>query len=533
MRRLRGCSLLALAGCNSIFGLNDNAKLGDGPVVVIDGELPTFKLRYLHATTEKVGTAKFGDPVLATIGIDPAPTVRLGPVGGALVDAEYVVATGEVRIPIPIETLVAAPWRVVYTLDDVVHEVIWQPTTLVDARIAEPLIGRLDTTPPPLDSGYNLQPEGGGQPPSGTYNNSRVFTTGVFLDIRTGDTPSNTRVDGVANKTFVGKLGTPEMAAGDSAILVDYADPTAKCDAAADGFAQFEVEPLAPGSRTILNEDWVATRTGALTATLENATSRPLQLSTALADSSGSRSDAQASALEHGLATNAGLPGIVVERPVSFGAVSVPVPGPMMLTLAQCDFVNNIAFDAFVVPSQKFPRLTHGFLIDRRTVAGVQLVSSIISVDDTIDDKSTLNFGTPLAIQPITLTSADSSSINLTAGIDAGPNQIVSGPLDLSFAVESQSGITGIDYFEVTVFELVAPTLVPKRVVIATDTTLQGDPKTLATPISLDLTGLTPGTYVLRIRSIAGMPRAKLGDFETIEYPYSAATVFTRTFVLI
>ena len=76
MRRLRGCSLLALAGCNSIFGLNDNAKLGDGPVVVIDAELPTLKLRYLQATTEKVGT--FGEP--ATNALRAQMRTERGPV---------------------------------------------------------------------------------------------------------------------------------------------------------------------------------------------------------------------------------------------------------------------------------------------------------------------------------------------------------------------------------------------------------------------------------------------------------------------
>lgn len=523
-------ALLALAGCNSIFGLNDNAKLGDAPIVFPDGELPTFKLRYLHAQTHVVPPEILGEPApLERIGIDPAPRVRLGPVDGALVDAEYVVATGDIRIPIPLDTLLAAPWRVEYTIDGVIHEVIWQPETLTDAKLAESLLGRQDTSPPPAGSGYNIQPTGGAQPGVGMYTGSRVFTTGVFLDIRTDKFPSNTQLDGLAT-TFAGKLGTPDTALGDNAVLVNYAAPSAMCAAAVDGFGQFRPAALTTGTLTIVNPPWIEeTPDGDLTVDVinEGAAGR---VGVAL----GSRSDVAGTAIEHGITPSLELNPLLVDRPVAFGAVRAAVPGPMMLMLAQCNLVTTTTnFDAFLLPNQldKFPRVTHGFITNRRTVSGVELVSGIVSVDDADAEKSTLDFGAPLAISPITLTFVDS-----TFGLDGADDAALIGPAPatLDFKLEpaqTEQPIT-IDYFEVTLFEIVDATLIPKRIITTTNTELTAD-RTLVTPIALDLTALPSGIYILRIRSIAGVPGAKQGNFETLALPYSAATVFTRTFMLL
>ena len=71
---------MLLAGCNSIFGLNDNAKIadpGDGPILV-DGTLETFKLRYLLADTELVSPSILNQPAeIATVGMAQPIPIRL------------------------------------------------------------------------------------------------------------------------------------------------------------------------------------------------------------------------------------------------------------------------------------------------------------------------------------------------------------------------------------------------------------------------------------------------------------------------
>ncbi len=540
MRRLLASGLLALGGCNAIFGLNDNAKIGSDATVFPDGPLMTFKLRYLLADTEVVPPDILNQPApIRTVGIPGVTDTRVGALGGELLPAPYDPETGDVGVLLP--ELLAAPWRFRYTLDGAQHEIQWQPA-LQDAKASEPMIGRLQSAPPPPDSGYNIQPALSAQtPPVGGYNGSRVFTTGVFLDIRTGTSPSSTQVDGTANKTFLGALGTPEASRGDNAVLVNYAAPLGMCGATVDGFAQFRPPGLLAGTKVPITPapEWTVSNSNSktLSVTYSNLglfAGLP-RLGSALKDSTGGRNSIPANVIEHGITASTALPGIVVERPVTIGASTFTVPGPHMLMLAQCQ-MSISTFNNFLLPFEleNFPRVTHGFLSDRRAINGVELVSSLISVDDVEANSSVVDFRAPLAIHPITLTDVDSNLTSLSGGTDGVPISVAT-PLALSFGLESGQAqlALAVDYFEISVFEIANNTLTKKRVFVTTNVAAAVDPpRVITTPIPLDLTGLTPGTYVLRIRAVAGAPRAALGDFEAVTYPYSAASIFTRTFVV-
>lgn len=534
--RLTACSLLALAGCNAIFGLNDNAKLGDpdGPPLP-DGPLETFKLRFLVADTEPLVSGGLGEPkALFTAGMADVSGVQVGPIDGELRDAPYDQATGEVGIPFA--DLTSARWRARYTFDGVLHEVQWQPA-LQDAKLVEARLGHLEVVAPPADSGYNIQPTGAGTPPIGGYIGSRVYTTGAFLDIRTGTSPSSTRVDDPAN-IVVGAIGSPDMALGDNVTLVNYAVPSGACAATVNGYAHFRPPALAAGTKLLVNPTWRTSPTAALSVTYLNqgAPNVLVRMAAALADSTGTRSLTQAGAVEHGITASAELTGTVIERPVTLGGIPVAVPGPHMLLLAQCN-LGTTGFNPFLSPIElaPFPRVTHAMFTDRRLAGTATLVSSLVSVDRVQNgNASTADFRAPLAIDPITLTDGV-TVFSLSGGSDGVALGSVAAPLSLSFTLEADQAqvTTAADYFEVTVLQIQGTAVIPKRTFVTAEVAAPiAAPRTIDSPIPIDLSGLTPGTYVLRIRTIAGAPRAALGDFEAVSYPYSAASVFTRTFVI-
>lgn len=521
---------MLLAGCNSIFGLNDNAKIADptdGPVLV-DGKLDTFKLRYLLADTVVISN-EFNEPAaLAAIGIADLTSVKVGTLDGELIDAPYDAETGDVGIPIA--NLTTAPWRVRYLLDGVEHQVQWQPE-LVDAKLVEPFLGHQEQLTPPADSGYNIQPTGAGTPPIGTFNGARVFITGTFLDLRVGASPSTTTIP-APTTTFFRKLAAPQPAAGDNAVLVNYAAAGA-CAARVNGYTSFVVPGLQAGIKVPVSPAWKVPTSDTQTFAFKNTGA---VVSARLFGALGTRASGVAplAVVEHGITASTGVPGVVVDRPVTVGATTLAVPGPHMLMLSQCDL--GTASSTFISPNEldTFPPVTHGLLAERRIVDGASLVSSVVSVAKPNGTASEIDLRAPLAIAPINLIAVDSTQTSLSGDTDGVPLSSVARPFELTFALEANQGVnlqTDLDQFEVSVFQLAAGALTKKRVFVSAEVDLDGS-RVNTTPVQVDLAGLSSGTYVLGIRTIKGTPAAKRGDFEQLDPVYSASTVFTRTFII-
>ncbi len=536
---------MLLAGCNSIFGLNDNAKVaepGDGPVLV-DGKLDTFQLRYLQADTKIVSPSIVNEPAeVAAIGMVDLTSVKVGTLDGELFEAPYDNMSGEVGIPLA--NLTEAPWRVRYTVAGVEHQVQWQPE-LVDAKIALPFIGRLDPPPPPADSGYDIKPTGATAPPIGGFNNARVFTTGVFLDMRVGASPSNTTIP-LPTTTAFRALGSPVPGAGDAAVLVNYAAAFSgtfpDCAARVNGYAHFlvpellagtKVPPVNPQTQQPQQPAWITAGLVTQTFTVKNAGA---VVQARLLGALGSRASGQVpmTVIEHGVTASVNVPGVVVERPVTSGASTLAVPGPHMLMLSQC----NLGADdsAFIVPNEikKFPQVTHGLLAEARIVDGATLVSSVVSVVKPIGTTSEIDLRAPLAIDPITLTAVDSTVTSLSGDTDGVALFSVAVPFGLHFALEPNQGVnltTAFDQFEVAVFQIAGGALIKKRTFVSADVAIDAE-RVNVTPVQIDLAGLGSGTYVMSIRTIKGTPSAVLGNFEELDASYSASTVFTRSFVI-
>lgn len=535
--RLVACGALLAAGCNSIFGLNDNAKLdpGDGPVLV-DGELPTFKLNYLLADTAVVPPAVLNSPTLASIPMDDAMNVKIGTLNGELVPAPYDATSGLVGIPIDVGT---SPWKLRFTIGGVDHEVQWNPSSLDEATVIEPILGRREVVAPPADSGYRIVPTGASAPAIGTFQESRVFTTGAFVDFRTGTSPSSTEFD-ASSTAAVGALNAPNVALGDAGMLVDYNIPSGPCASGVRGYAHFLPPALEEGANVnpLEQPEWQVTGSKTQSFSTQNVgNGGNIRLFDALGGLEGRASGAAPfTAIEHGISAAGISHAVITDRLIGLSAgFPMNVPGPHMLLLTQCP-LNTTTSGNFLVPSQlaDFPVLSHAMITDARMVSGALLRSSVVGVSEPNPgnvNMTTLELRAPLAIAPITLTTVDSTAISLATGDDV-PLPSVAMPFTLTFKLESNQGQlqTAADQFEVAVFQLTGGQLVKKRVFVTTNAAIT-PARELETPIPIDLSGLGSGTYVMSIRSIAGTPNVGAGNF-TIASPYSASTIFTNTFTI-
>src|SRR5262245_53147206 len=214
-----GLGLLAFAGCNQIFGLDPVGILDAGEP---DAPFPRIPLTNQIATTKLVAPDILGQPdTIVLAPISPAPQVRVGPDTGALVDVVYD-PDGGVEIPVPDH--LSTRWRVEYTVPGgVPHEVSWAPQT--GARLVVPVVGRVDRTPVPANSGYDVQPiqNGAAIPPApGAFTGSHIFTFGTFADVSGGLAPHQAKLDATTTRTQ-GPLGMPVAGDpnGDFAVLVN------------------------------------------------------------------------------------------------------------------------------------------------------------------------------------------------------------------------------------------------------------------------------------------------------------------------
>src|SRR5262245_30789206 len=156
MRRLAFAPLVAAAGCNWLYGLEETI-----PIDAAISELPPAsrtKLVWAIATTDGMAMAGI-DPKLEykPIGSEMArpqlPTVLVGD-DNALMPAAYDVGDGTFEIPFSLRD---SPHRIQYTLpgEAFAHEVQW---ALTGAMLVVPRTTRFDAPAPPAASGYKITP---------------------------------------------------------------------------------------------------------------------------------------------------------------------------------------------------------------------------------------------------------------------------------------------------------------------------------------------------------------------------------------
>ncbi len=503
--------LLAVAGCNRIFGL-DAVTVVDAPPD--EAELQTVKLSFMISTT--VG-AMPGEISLDTSLANPQPAA--GPMDGPLAEVTYDPALQVVQFP---SALLGTKWRLQYTPDDnVPHELQWQPAA--DAHVVVPHVGPLRPTPPPLGSGYKIRPSGAAAP--ATFESGHLLTAGIWMDLGLTPNASNPAIIALAGTApLSGPPGAP--AEQDSAAFVDFG-VVGPCKNA-NGYADLSL-PAANGTiREVPPPTWI---TGTVPATIlypNNTALDNLRLPAALQN--GRMGTSGSAKIVLGRGVDSELPAFTRQDLAITGQAE---PAPVMLPLADCTF--GTATTRFADPATftSFPYVARARVTSTRTVAGVPLISSLVGVSTgrTPAGEITFDINTrgPIPNHPIVL---GGTVLSAGDGVVLTPGTPT---LALTFDLDAEHPA---DYFAVTVLRIESSALRALRVYLATDTTtteamVGGGVRSITTPIELDPLLFTRGTYVLAIQAHAGRPKAALGDFTAVDPAGQVvATVFTNTFVV-
>jgi len=510
MRCVAGLGLLALAGCNQIFGIAETRQFD--AAIDVPADMPHVVLDWQVAQLLPSGAP---DPVIRFAPIDPAPQVRIATLDGGFDSDPTSYSTSDGWIPIP-RSYLGATWRLEYRLaDGIAHEVQWAPDDK-QGHLTVPLFGRVAPARVPQGSGYSITPSGA---PGYTY--PRLLTTGLWTDAQVTPGAGTTIDFDFYNATpLSGQKGAPDPALGDHALLVDYILDNAGTSATncliAVGSAELASAALEAGHLTVQTPPWDGGRKPALGATVLLPTLA--RFGTALPRLATSL-DPNYSRVLLGAAASTDAPGLVDSPMAERLAMALPIP--MMATLLRCPYATNP-----LPPTTKpklldsLPRVLNVQLVYPRKVLNATLMSGMETtlVATGTQNGFTMAFPAPLP-RAITLTPPGGSAVDLAGDTDQLAIGPATGAFTLAFSLESGTDLRA-DYYDVVLHKITGGALTTERIYTVT-----------APTVRVDSAQLSPGDdYVFEIRSYKGHPRAGHGDFAAVDYPYGATIVFTRTF---
>jgi len=512
MRCVAGPGLLALVGCNQVFGIG--ATQGFDAAV----EMPTVVLDW------QVATLPLDDPqvpVIQFVPISPRPAVRIAALevpfaASADQDADRTTYGDDGTIAIPLNYL-NTTWRLEYTLGGgVPHEVQWAPEDK-QGHLTVPLFGRVDRDPIPTGSGYAITPTA---PVPLTFHQPRVFTTGIWT---AGDAPAPTTAtidyDFATAISQSGSRGRPDPAFGDHAVVVDMVptNDNTNCQSAL-GSTELTQVTLQPAIHTAQAPTWDA-NLSAVMITPQLGFEINSRLSTGLGSLDSKILDT--SPLMFGTLVTTEMPGLAATAE-SAALVGAVLPVPVMQTLLECPYtvppskLPGVAQPAALASS---PRVLHVQLIDPREALGVTLASGMETVIAAPPNTTTFSiaFPAPLPLQ-IALATPANGTVDLAGAADEIAVGAPGGVFTLTFTPETGSDLRA-DYFDVVLHRFGPAGLTTERIYTVT-----------APQVRIDGAVLAPGAdYVFEIRTYKGHPRVIHGDFSAVEFPYGATIVFTRT----
>lgn len=484
----------ALAGCNQVWG-NDPVSRWDAPASEAPPEsaLPTARLELLVGTTSTNGAAT---NMVEMRAIEPAPTVQIGRIDGALTPATY--DNGAIRIPADYP---GTPWRLVYTLaGDVPREVHWAPPADGEGRAVVPQFGAIDRGPVPANASYKLTPASA----PAQYNDIRVYTTGVWAvgqpsaSGSTATQPFNT----TAMKVVTGSLLAPDPAKGDRVLLVNYGG-TFPCQYAT-GSAVFEVELVGADSEPATAPMYVGDST---TVTVVGDTLAEHTRMTLLFGVPNNQVLAQ---VMYGYGASTVMPSFLGHPFAS------PLWGPVLIPLIRCQR-DLTGTDSFSVPATEeavLPRVAHAQLFVQESLPGGAVTYSGLSgvTPATAPDQGSFTVALPVGM-PINVKLGTTDLLDAHRVTLAGASPTV----DLTFELDKGTH----DYATATLYRASSATLVRER-----EYTFTG------TKLTIDRAVLSPqAEYVIELRTYVGAPGAATGDFTRYTGAQSSASRFTRTFL--
>jgi len=509
MRCVAGAGLLALVGCNQIFGIAPTTEFDASvpvPQVVLDWQIAT-----LLAAGSNAGAP---DPTIRFTPIVPAPTIRIAPIDGPFDTdkASYSSSDGSIVLP---HAYLNTTWRLEYTLaDNVPHEVQWAPDGL-QSHLTVPVFGRIQRDPVPTGGGYQITPPN----PPATYTFPRVFTTGLWTEGSASHNGATVDYDFSNATSQSGAKGRPDPSLGDHALVVDYITAGNGCRVAV-GSAALDSAAIQAGMHTMETPPWNTTTTAVMS---DQVGFSPVGRLTGGLGKLESMFNGPLSTQLFGTAASTAMPGLA-GTPESSMLLGVSLPVPVMQTLLQCPYTISLGSVA-PPPAQPsaldaFPRIVHVQLVDSRQVLGVTLNSGMETVLAAGATGFTMAFPAAIPTQ-FTLATPANGTVDLVGGSDQAAVGPAGGAFELAFIPEAVTDMPlRADYYDVVLHRIVAGTLTTERIYTVT-----------APKVRIDGALLMPGAdYVFEVRSIKGHPQAPHGDFAPVDYPYGAAIVFTRTF---
>lgn len=521
MRCVAGVGLLALVGCNQIFGIAATKEWDAGVDVV--PAMPQVALTWQVAT---VTTAGEPDPAIAYPPIVPAPQVRIAPIDVALADspdAATYADTGTIAIP---GAYVDKMWRLEYTLaDGVPHEVQWSPENML-GHVTVPVFGRLQRAAPPDGGGYTVTPTN----PPASYTFPRVFTTGLWTEGRVvpDPTPGQQTIDHDFSRStsLSDRKGSPDPALGDRGFVVDFIFNGATGCTIAAGSAMLTSAALELQTHSVQTVVWDAARKSVASAPI-NVFAPNTRLIDALGDLDGGLG--YQGVLMFGVGASPVMPGLGSAPMSGLLSGTAQLPVPMMLTLLQCrnDMGPPLAMPPITAQPMAldaFPHLLHLQITNTRVLDGLSLTSGIETVALTAVSQNDVRFSAAIPIA-FELTNPAQQKFALDG---KAPDHVAVGPVGgaftLRFAAEPPSmnapGDLRVDYYDVVLHRIDLGALTTERIYTVT-----------APAVRIDGSVLAPAAeYVFEVRSYKGHPKAQRGDFSAVDYPYGSAVVFTRTF---
>jgi hypothetical protein len=521
MRCVAGAGLLALVGCNQVFGIAQTREFDASIDVAPD--MPHVELTWQIARVLESDTAsgKRGepDPVIVFPPIYPPPRVRIATLDGAFDDdpATYSPSDGWILIP---RSYLGITWRLEYTLaDGIPHEVQWAPQDK-HGRLTVPMFGRPDRDPVPTGGGYTITPAGVTAP----YTFPRILTTGLWTEGNavppSGADDHAIDYDFASAVSLSGPKGRPGQVRGDRALLVDYVVDSASGCRRAVGAAGFSAD-MEPGAHTTVSSTWDTAAKPVISSPIDFDFIN--RLTAGLGNLTGSNFAGFAVV---GRGASISMPGLAQSTAAAPASSALLLPAPMMQTLVSCPFaINPLPMVLQPQALAPFPLLLHVQLVETRTVddTSLSLTSGMETVLPTLANFADLRFDIsfPAAIPTqMKLTTPSLGDVDLAGVADHVAIGAPAGVFTLHFTPEAVPN-TQSHYYDVLLRRLSGSSaLVTERIYTVTSPTVRIDGALLA-----------PATeYVLEIRSFKGHPMAGTGDFIPVDYPYGSAVVFTRTF---